>query len=351
MGAVRLAKAEIEIPIHCPKAQARVVMPEPRRPSVSIALCTRDGARFLRLQLASILQQSRQPTELVVVDDCSSDSTAEIVQEFAASAEFPVRFHRNDSPLGVLRNFERALGLVQGDYIALADQDDIWLPGKIEALVTALTHAEDEAGRSTPILVHTDLRLVAATGEPIAPSFFRTHGIRAVHPYPLAELSVQNYVTGCASMVNRSLLSIALPFPEDALMHDWWLALIAASCGTVKTLDEATIEYRQHGQNAVAGANRGWSRYVTGLADLKQMFRSRVRQLHALEERVAGVAGAGDRVRAVQSCLEGSGLRALFGCWARGVRTQRLPPTVMMYLWVVFGTFRTRRESVPDGEA
>ena len=326
-------------------------MPDPSLSSTSVALCTCDGARYLSPQLESILQQSRQPAELVVIDDCSSDATGDIVEAFAARADFPVRFYRNESPLGIVKNFQKAVSLAHGDYIALADQDDVWLPGKIEALAHAMSQVEDEVGAGTPIVVHTDLRLVAANGDLIAPSFFRARGIRTAHPSPLAELSVQNYVTGCASMVNRALLSIALPFPEDALMHDWWLALVAASCGQVKTLDVATIEYRQHGKNALGAANRDWPRYLTRYGDLNRLLRARVRQLHALEERVGGMPGAGDRVRALLGCLEGRGLGALSDCRELGVRTQRLPPTVVIYLWVLFGALRTRREPTPDGEA
>jgi len=326
-------------------------MSVPSLSSISVALCTRDGARYLSAQLESIFQQSMRPAELVVIDDCSSDVTGDIVEAFEARADFPVRFYRNESPLGIVKNFQRALSLAHGDYIALADQDDVWLPGKTEALAHALSQVEDKVGARTPILVHTDLRLVAADGELIAPSFFRAQGIRTVHPSPLAELSVQNYVTGCASMVNRALLSIALPFPEEAIMHDWWLALVAASCGEVKTLGEATIEYRQHSKNAVGVASRRSSRYLTGFAELKRLLHSRVRQLHALEERVGGVSGAGDRVRALLGCLEGSGLKALSDCRALGVRTQRLFPTIMIYLWVVFGALRTQPEPVLDGES
>jgi len=134
-------------------------------------------------------------------------------------------------------------------------------------------------------------------------------------------------------------------------MHDWWLALVAASCGEVKTLGEATIEYRQHSKNAVGVASRRSSRYLTGFAELKRLLHSRVRQLHALEERVGGVSGAGDRVRALLGCLEGSGLKALSDCRALGVRTQRLFPTIMIYLWVVFGALRTQPEPVLDGES
>jgi glycosyltransferase involved in cell wall biosynthesis len=99
---------------------------------ISVALCTYNGERFLARQLASIQQQTRTPDELVVCDDCSTDSTIEILKDFAASAGFPVRIIRNEQNLGFVANFEQAIRLCQGDLIALCDQDDIWYPTRLE---------------------------------------------------------------------------------------------------------------------------------------------------------------------------------------------------------------------------
>src|ERR1700753_2242608 len=97
-----------------------------------VALCTDNCERFLARQLASIQQQTRTPDELVVCDDCSTDSTVEILNSFAASAGFPVRIIRNEQNLGFVANFERAIRLCPGGLMALCDQDDIWYPTRLE---------------------------------------------------------------------------------------------------------------------------------------------------------------------------------------------------------------------------
>ena len=112
---------------------------------ISVALCTYNGEQFLSRQLASIQQQTRTPDELVVCDDCSTDRTLEILQDFAASAAFPVRITQNDDNLGFVANFERAIQLCQGDLIALCDQDDIWYPTRLERSLQEFT-AHPEVG-------------------------------------------------------------------------------------------------------------------------------------------------------------------------------------------------------------
>ncbi len=98
---------------------------------ISVAICTYNGEKYLSEQLASIAAQTRLPDEMVVCDDCSSDATPDLVEEFARSAPFPVRFFRNPINLRSTKNFEHAIALCDGDFIALCDQDDIWLPEKL----------------------------------------------------------------------------------------------------------------------------------------------------------------------------------------------------------------------------
>ncbi len=112
---------------------------------ISVALCTYNGERFLGRQLASMQQQTRLPDELVVCDDCSTDSTIEILNGFAASSPFPVRITRNDQNLGFVANFERAIRLCEGNLIALSDQDDIWYPTRLERSLQEFT-AHPELG-------------------------------------------------------------------------------------------------------------------------------------------------------------------------------------------------------------
>src|SRR5262245_21653170 len=112
--------------------------------TISIALCTYNGARFLPDQLRSFLQQERLPDEVVVCDDASTDATPELLKQFAQTAPFPVRVHVNELNLGSTRNFDKAIRHCTSDIILLADQDDIWLPEKIRRI-------EDEFRNSTSV--------------------------------------------------------------------------------------------------------------------------------------------------------------------------------------------------------
>src|SRR5688500_18488634 len=142
---------------------------------ISVAMCTYDGEPFLREQLASIAAQGRQPDELVVCDDRSSDSTCDIVREFAATAPFAVRLHTNERNLGSTKNFERAIRLCEGDAIALADQDDVWLPSKL-ARIEERFAAEPRAG-----LVFSDAEVVDERLRPLGYRLWESVGFDRAH--------------------------------------------------------------------------------------------------------------------------------------------------------------------------
>ena len=102
---------------------------------ISIAMATYNGARYLRAQLQSFVDQTRQPDELIIKDDCSTDGTETIVREFGKTAPFKVEFHRNQQNLGYCGNFNAALMRATGDLVFLSDQDDVWFPEKIEHMI------------------------------------------------------------------------------------------------------------------------------------------------------------------------------------------------------------------------
>ena len=114
----------------------------PSNPLVSIALCTYNGAGFLAKQLDSLLSQSYETIEVIAVDDCSTDSTWDILQAYARK-DNRLQTHKNDYNIGHTRNFEKAIALCKGDYIALSDQDDIWVGDKIKILMEDL-HQEQQ---------------------------------------------------------------------------------------------------------------------------------------------------------------------------------------------------------------
>lgn len=309
---------------------------------LSVALCTYNGARYLREQLDSIASQTRLPEEMIVCDDQSGDGSAEIVEAFASEAPFPVQLHVNKESLGAIRNFEKAIGLCNGDFIALSDQDDVWLPDKLETTLKMLCEAEAKHGPATPLLAHTDLQIVDTERRPVARSFYRHQGFRRLHRDSLAELLLENYVTGCTVLMNRALKEAGLPIPQQALMQDWWLALVAAASGRVISLTEATVLYRQHEANAVGARRRNLKKYFFGWKSFVNRVRGRFSQSEALEERLQNVRDHTDCVAFLSRyhCqIRGGGFYAVYWLLRNGVAMQGPTRTLVIYFLLLARTF------------
>lgn len=213
-------------------------------------MCVYNGARFLSAQLDSIASQSELPRCLAIVDDGSTDGSWELLQCWAPAAPFMVKLHRNPATLGVVRNFERAVGLLEQDVVFLADQDDVWHTGKLQTFVDRFV-ADHKLG-----LLHSDADLIDGKGRPLGRRLFDTLLVtaderadvdagRAYRVY-----ARRNLVTGAASAFRRALLQQALPFSPNWI-HDEWLAFTAALVSKVVMLDEPTMSYRLHGNNTV----------------------------------------------------------------------------------------------------
>ena len=141
------------------------------------------------------------------------------------------------------------------------DQDDVWFPDKIAVTLGKMQELEGRHGGERPLLVHTDMKVADGNLRVVADSLWRYQKSDPVRGEALNRLLVQNCATGCSMMINRALCDLALPIPAEAMMHDWWLVLVAAAFGTIGHCAEPTLLYRQHGANDV-GAKK-WS-----LADL-----------------------------------------------------------------------------------
>ena len=221
--------------------------------SVSVALCTHNGARYIEEQLRSILEQSVLPVEVVVSDDASSDDTlkrVESVWERYATDATTLRILHNEKPLGVARNFEQAIGATTAELVALSDQDDSWHPHRIESASRRFQQHPEL------LLCFSDARLVDRDGLTLGVSLFEALEFSADERAQLVSgrgfdaLMHRNLVTGATTMIRRSLLESAAPFPEP-WVHDEWLAVIAAARGHIEQLDEELIDYRQHGANQI----------------------------------------------------------------------------------------------------
>ncbi|MCU1312518.1 MAG: glycosyltransferase family 2 protein [Acidobacteriaceae bacterium] len=229
-------------------------------PTISVALCTYNGARYLEEQLASILAQTRPPDELVWADDGSTDATSSLAQAFAARAGFPVSILPARSRLGSTRNFERALRHCRGDLIALSDQDDRWQPQRLARSAAALESTPDA------VLLFSDGLIIDEHSLPLSGSLWQRFGFvgerhdRFIRgDYSL--LSRERFITGATTMLRRSALAAALPIPP-AWVHDAWLGTVLSFQGKLIALDEPLIDYRIHAQQQV-GADSRWQRHAS----------------------------------------------------------------------------------------
>ena len=260
-------------------------------PSISVALCTYNGAEYLDAQLRSIAEQTLLPAEIVISDDGSTDGTAAVVEAFASATALPVRFIRQPVNLGVTQNFSAALALCQSELIALCDQDDVWLPDKLAAYSDFFSvHPDCLAVFSDATVVDDALRPLAARA-----SLWERAGLTgdvlaqiADPKTSLKPLISDFYVTGATLIVRRELLRYALPIPERLparMIHDGWLAAVAATLGKLNFLPRSTILYRQHPKQQV-GLDRGSPRHQS---------------LRAAYAKLAGVADDGEKLYAALS--------------------------------------------------
>ena len=211
---------------------------------VDILMATYNGEKYLKEQLESILNQTYTNIRLLINDDCSTDKTIEILKEYEQK-DNRIYVHYNKENLGSIKNFENLLSRVENKYFMLADQDDVWMPQKVEKSLDKITKENAD-------LVFTDLEAVDENLKTITPSVVRYMGFKKnidkYNDYKLVFL--RNCVTGCTIISKKELIKKYIPIPnKEPMVHDWWMALMIAQDGKLAFLDEPTIKYRQHGKN------------------------------------------------------------------------------------------------------
>ena len=222
--------------------------------TIAICMATYNGERYLSEQIDSILAQTYSNWILFIRDDNSKDNTSSIIDEYTIKYPEKILKIEDKSLVGgsSKKNFAAIIEWVKYhyafNYYAFSDQDDYWLPEKVEKTIDVLKKAEGKTIR--PVLVHTDLKVADSKLQELGPSFFK---YRALNPdvKDLNHLLIQNNITGCTMMWNRSLNDMVTLDDDAVAMHDWWLTLAACCFGTIKCLQEPTILYRQHDNNVV----------------------------------------------------------------------------------------------------
>jgi len=241
---------------------------------ISVAMCTFNGGRYLQEQLESIASQTRLPCELVVCDDHSTDDTPAILKTFQGNAPFPVRIVQNAMRVGSTRNFDQAIGMSRGEFIALCDQDDRWLPIKLERLSETLT--------TNPFLggVFSDAHLIDGEGKAIGTRLFAKHKFTRAKQQdfvscPTATLLKHDVVTGATLMFRASVRRYCSPIPSTWI-HDGWLAWMIALHSRLTLIPEPLVEYRIHaGQQLGVGASQA-TQNATGKRETWRQHYARV---------------------------------------------------------------------------
>ncbi|MEB3100938.1 glycosyltransferase family 2 protein [Ferviditalea candida] len=217
---------------------------------IDILLSTYNGSKYLQELLTSIIDQIYPNWQLLIRDDGSTDDTIDVIQNF--SKQYPnkiVYIEDHDHHLGPKQSFSKLMEYSTADYIMFCDQDDVWLNHKIELTLEKILLLEKKFPNQ-PLLVHTDLTVVDKDLQVISDSFWK---YQKLNPYfkELNNLLVQNIATGCTMMMNKRLKELSLPIPKQAIMHDWWIALVASISSGIHHIDSPTLLYRQHGTNNI----------------------------------------------------------------------------------------------------
>ena len=221
---------------------------------IHILLSTYNGEQFLAEQIQSIQQQTVQDWKLLIRDDGSTDRTREIIQEFVAQDSRIHWINENESKnLGVIKSFHNLAQFEEADVYFFSDQDDVWLPQKLELSLAEARKYPAEM----PLMVYMDLTVVNQDLEVLSNSMIRSQSGHA--NTELVQELTENTVTGGVAMVNHALIQLWNQ-TEDILMHDWYLALLATAFGKLVYIDQPGELYRQHEHN-VLGA-RTWSKRI-----------------------------------------------------------------------------------------
>ncbi len=221
---------------------------------IAVLMATYNGEKYLAAQMDSLLNQTFQNWHLYIHDDGSKDGTVSVLKKYAE--ETPGKITLIDAPPtgSAKNNFMFLLNTVEAPYIMFCDQDDVWVGDKIKKTFQFMKEMEG----NEPALVFTDLQVVDQSGHLIAPRMSGYQKLNLKKNKP-EDFLAENVVTGCTVMINRKMATLARKAADTSriIMHDWWMAIIAARFGVIACINEPLIQYRQHGINSIGAKKLG----------------------------------------------------------------------------------------------
>ena len=245
---------------------------------VEILLATYNGEGYLEQQLQSILSQDTKEWHLTVSDDGSTDSTPDILERYERDyPDFIKRVHSGKRFGNAREHFFWLMEQCKADYMQFCDQDDVWHNDKVRILQEAMEEAEQKYGKNVPMVVFSDQTVVDESLQMISPSLMHMQQQNS-EATDFRNILFQSIVTGCTMEINRSMADKAAMITDSTrtVMHDWWIALIAAQFGQMVYVPVATIDYRQHGRNSVGAKDTRSLSYLLNKTFHLKRFRKNV---------------------------------------------------------------------------
>ncbi len=219
-------------------------------PLISIAMATYNGEKFIIEQLDSIINQSYKNIEIIICDDNSNDKTVEILKSYCK--KFPLTIIQNKINLGIVKSFEISLKNCKGEYIVLSDQDDIFLPKKIEILFDNIKDS---------LLIHSDSIIIDQEKNILFDSHFDS--FKSKNKTYFMDYIIGNNVTGNSVLIKKDLVRYAIPFPKYIRIHDHYLAICASYHGKIEFIPDKLQYYRQHSNNSIGIRKNNYDTFIT----------------------------------------------------------------------------------------
>lgn len=264
-------------------------------PTVDILMATYNGEQYIAEQIESIQCQTDKNWRLSISDDCSTDATLDVVRSYAAKDQRIRIVSQGIRHGGAKENFFSLLKYSDAPYFMFCDQDDVWLPGKLEDELAAIHAEENECEKKDPIAVYTDMRVVGEDLKELAPSFLDLARKRGMCGSLRQFLSISG-AAGCTMLGNDVLRNIIAGTDcSAALMHDWWICIVAASCGKLVYVDRPTVLYRQHGNNEIGAESYSFWDRVVNFRDSRRKYWATCEQACAILQQYGDVMTDGGR--------------------------------------------------------
>ena len=224
---------------------------------ISVCMATYNGEKYIQQQIESILNQIGNEDELIISDDMSKDRTLDIVKSFNDSR---IKIYIHEEEHGFVKNFENALSFAKGDYIFLSDQDDLWMPDKINISLEYLNKYD---------FVVSDCITINEEEQIISNSRIQDYNIKT----GFWRLMIKTRYLGCCMAFNRKVLNAVLPFPKNDYLieHDLWIASVAECFFRTALINKPLIKYRRHGKNVSSGGNG--SGYCLAIKIYRRLYR------------------------------------------------------------------------------